>query len=361
MSEKLRIAQVAPIAAPVTPHAASSIEQLVWLLTEELLERGHEVTLFATGDSETSARLRASYSRGYKNDYRMWDNWQYHELVHLGEAFEAAEEFDVIHSHVYYFAPTLARLSGAAALHTDHVPTGENVRSIYARYPETKIAAVSRYHRRKFADIVDVPIVYNGIDVGSFPFNPKSGNYLVFLGHLIERKGPVQAIRAAKEAGMPLVLAGSTDEDYYNAEIRPLVDGRQIEYVGPVGVEERNELLSNAAALLFPSSFAEPFGLVMVEAMACGTPVVALERCAVPEIVDRGATGYYAADAQSLASLIPRAMALDRAHIREQAALRFCHRRMTDEYETIYRRLAGKELPPGPRPLAGAASPEACQ
>jgi glycosyltransferase involved in cell wall biosynthesis len=342
MPEPLRIAQVAPIAEPVVPEAGSAIEQLVRLLTEELVRRGHEVTLFATGDSRTSARLRSVYPRSYKKDWRMWDNWQYHELMHLASAFERAGEFDVIHSHVYHFAPPLARLVRTPALHTDHIPQTGNVRAVYTRYPDAHIVALSRYHRDKFEGLEDVPIVYNGVDTGSFPYGEKGGDYLLFLGHMIERKGPVEAIEVARKAGMRLVMAGDARDGYFDAKVKPLVDGKLVEYVGPVGIEERNELLAGAGALLFTSLYSEPFGLVMVEAMACGTPVAALERCAVPEIVDRGATGYYARDAGSLAAMIPEVLALDRAHVREQAQKRFDHRRMTGEYEALYNLAAGR-------------------
>ncbi|MGH3089709.1 MAG: glycosyltransferase family 4 protein [Rubrobacteraceae bacterium] len=350
MAERLRIAQVAPLAMPVVRDARGSIEQLVWLLTEELVRRGHEVTLFATGDSETSANLHAAYPHSYREDYKLWDSWEYHELMHLASAFERAHEFDVIHSHVYHFAPPLARLVDKPVLHTDHVPQSESVRDCYARYPETNIVALSRYHREKFEGMEDVPIIYNGIDTESFPFGEEPGDYLVFLGNLVERKGVVEAIRAAREAGMRLILAGKGGGEYYESIVEPLIDGESVEHVGRVDVEERNELLSGAAAMLFTSLRAEPFGLVMVEAMACGTPVVALERCAVPEIVDRGATGYYVEEADSLASIVPKTVALDRAHCREQAQKRFDYRRMADEYETLYRRLAGKEVH-GPREL----------
>jgi glycosyltransferase involved in cell wall biosynthesis len=343
MPEPLRIAQVAPIAEPVRRDVGSAVEHLVWLLTEELVRRGHEVTLFATGDSETSARLHSAYPRSYKKDWRMWDNWQYHELMHLAGAFEKAGEFDAIHSHVYHFAPPLARLVETPALHTDHIPQTADVRALYARYPETRIIALSRYHRDKFEGLDDVPIVYNGVDTESFPFGEKGGDYLLFLGHMIERKGPVEAIKVARKAGMRLMMAGDArDGDYFNAKVKPLVDGRNVEYVGPVGVGERNELLAGAGALLFTSLYSEPFGLVMAEAMACGTPVAALERCAVPEVVDRGATGYYAQDADALASLIPKVLALDRAHVREQAQKRFDHRRMAGEYEALYNLAAGR-------------------
>jgi glycosyltransferase involved in cell wall biosynthesis len=229
------------------------------------------------------------------------------------------------------------------AVHTDHVPTGGDVRECYARYPGTRLVALSRYHRSKFEGLKNIPVIYNGVDVESFPFNPEAGDYLVFLGHMIERKGPVEAIRAARKAGMPLVLAGPRpDEAYFEAEVAPLVDGRLVEYVGPVSAAERNELLSGAGALLFTSLFSEPFGLVMVEAMVCGTPVAALERCAVPEVVDRDATGFYARDADALAAIIPRTVALDRHRVRRQATRRFDYRRMAAEYEALYRRMAGR-------------------
>lgn len=272
--------------------------------------------------------------------------------MHQGAAFERAEEFDVIHSHVYHFAPTFARLVETPVVHTDHVPTAGAIRAAYARYPEANIVAVSRYHRGRFEGLKDVPIIYNGVDTGSFPYREAGGDYLLFLGHMIERKGPVEAIRAAKEAGMPLILAGKGKDEYFESEVRPLIDGRQVTYVGPVGIEERNELLSGAAALLFTSTRAEPFGLVMAEAMACGTPVAALERCAVPEIVDRDATGFYAKDVDGLARIIPKTVVLDRARVRRQAVRRFDYRRMAGEYEALYRRVSGKENPPGPRELA---------
>lgn len=341
MDERLRVAQVAPIAEPVAPNRGSSIEHLVWLLTEELVSRGHDVTLFASGDSETSAKLRSTYSRTYKDDPRLWEAWQFHETMHLAAAFERAGDFDVIHSHVYHFAPTFARTSPTPALHTSHIPVSDGVRADYARYPEARVVAVSRYEAGKFEGM-DTPVIYNGVDPESFPFNEKSGDYLLFLGHMIERKGPVEAIRVAKGSGMPLVLAGKAKDDYFENEVKPFVDGKSVEYAGHVGVEERNELLSGAAALVFSSLFAEPFGLVMVEAMACGTPVVALDRCAVPEIVDSRATGFYAKDVATLAKLVPEAISLDRAHCREQARKRFDHRRMADEYEVLYRRITGR-------------------
>jgi glycosyltransferase involved in cell wall biosynthesis len=336
----VRIAQVAPIARPVTRDAPSSIEQLVWLLCEDLVRRGHEVTLFATGGSRTSARLCAHYETDYRHDPALWDNWQFHELTHSAAAFERAADFDVVHSHLYAFPAPLARLVDTPVVHTDHLPTRGDVVRWYAGYPELRVVALSEYHRRKLRAVPDVAVIHNGIDVANFPFGA-GGDYLLFLGHLIPRKGPVQAIRAARKAGMRLVLAGGGGE-YFETEVAPLVDGDAVVHVGRVGVAERNRLLAGAAALVFPSVSAEPFGLVMIEAMACGTPVAALARCAVPEIVEPGVetvTGFYADDVDGLADAIGAAAGLDRARVRAEAERRFDHRRMAGEYQRLYERV----------------------
>lgn len=343
MAERLRIAQVAPVAAPVTGDSTRSIEQLVWLLTEELVRRGHAVTLFATGDSRTSADLHAVYPRGYADDQDLW-NWRLHETLHAVSAFERANDFDVIHSHVYYFALPFTRLTTTAAVHTHHILPNEDVVRAYARYPEANVVALSHYHRTVFQGLPGVTVIPNGIDTSAFPFNPARGDYLLFLGRMIPEKGPVEAIRVARKVGMRLILAGPRDDDYFEAEVAPLLDGRQVEYVGPVHVAARNTLLAGAAALLYPLADPEPFGLVTVEAMACGTPVAALGRGAVPEIVENGVTGYHTSDVDQLADRIPAAVALDRARVRQRAVDRFDYRRMVDDYLVLYRRLAARRL-----------------
>ncbi len=349
MADSLRIALIAPIAGPVRADAGSSIEHLVFLLAEELLRRGHEVTLFATGDSCTSARLHAVYERGYNDDWNLW-NYEFHEILNAAAAFERAGEFDLIHSHSYHYALPFTRLVRTPVAHTCHINPNRDIISAYARYPEAQLVAVSRYHRSKFKQIPGIPVIYNGVDTGAFPFSPARGDYLLFLGHLIEKKGPVEAIQIARRVGMRLVMAGHGD-DYFRAKVTPLIDGRLIEYVGPVGVKERDELLAGAGALLFPINHSEPFGLVLIEAMACGTPVAATERCAVPEIVESGVTGHYAPDVDSLASLIPATLTLDRARVRQRVEARFNHHRMADEYESLYRCLLdqGKSVHEGVR------------
>lgn len=338
----MRIAQVAPIARPVSARTTSSIEQIVWQLTEELVRRGNEVTLFATGDSRTGAHLSSGYPIGYGADPQLWKNWQFHELVHTAAAFERAADFDVIHSHVYAFPAPISALVTTPVVHTDHCPPERDLVRCYAGYPALTVVALSEYHRRRLEGLVRAPVIPNGVDVDRFPFSPHGGDYLLFLGHLIPRKGPVEAIQVAQRAGMPIVLAGKGGGDWFDAQVGPLLDSPDVHHVGEVSVAERNRLLSGAAALLFTSLTAEPFGLVLIEAMACGTPVVAFERCAVPEIVEPGVTGAYAVDVARLAELVPTVVGLDRAGVRA-AARRFGVGRMTDDYQRLYASLLDRE------------------
>jgi len=344
MARSLRIAQIEPIAGPVTEESTGSIEQLVWLLTEELLRRGHEVTLFATGDSRTSAILRAVYARGYEEDEELW-NWEFHETVHTASAFEQAADFDVIHSHVYHRALPFTRLVGTPSVHSYHVLPDDDVIHTYARYPESHIVALSRYQRGIFAANPNVDVVYHGIDAVAFPFNAAGGDYLLFLGRLVQGKGAVEAACLARRAGMKLIMAGpqdDNDEGYFDAEVAPLIDGRAVEYIGPVSRKERDPLLAGAAALVYPITDPEPFGLVLIEAMACGTPVLAAGLGAVPELVDNGVTGYYTQNGEAALARLGEVTALDRKRVRETAVARFDYRRMVDGYEAVYRRLVSK-------------------
>ena len=190
MAKPLRIAQVAPAASPVTPESTGSIEQLVRLLTDELVRRGHEVTLFATGDSRTSARLRAIYPRGYEDDDNLWD-WKFHETLHVASAFEEAAAFDVIHSHVYHHALPFIRLVATPVVHTYHILPDDDVAAAYGCYAEAKVAAISHYQGGFFRGVDDVTVVHHGIDTGAFPVRAGRGDYLLFLGRMTPGKGPV--------------------------------------------------------------------------------------------------------------------------------------------------------------------------
>jgi glycosyltransferase involved in cell wall biosynthesis len=347
MSERLRIAQIAPIAQPVRRDAGDSIEQLVWLLCEELVQRGHEVTLFATGDSATSARLASVYSHGYEHDDGLWD-WRLHESLNAAAAFERASEFDVIHSHAYHFALPFTRLVSTPVVQSYHVEADPDILDAYRRHPEVCMVAISDWQRSALAGLRDVSVIRHGIDTASFPFAPERGEHLLFLGRTIADKGPLQAVQLARMVDLPLLLAGAST-DYFEQTVLPLVDGEHVRYVGPVDHERRNELLAGAAALLLPLAYPEPFGLVMIEAMACGTPVVATGIGAVPEIVEHGLTGCHAPSAQALAGCIPEALALDRARIRARAVERFDFKRMVGEHEALYERVARSGTSPGAR------------
>jgi glycosyltransferase involved in cell wall biosynthesis len=338
---RLRIAQVAPVAQAVVPGAGDSIEQLVGLLCEELVRRGHEVTLFATGDSRTSARLRSLHRVGYlQDDPEPWD-WGFRESMHAAFAFEQADEFDVVHTHDYHFPLPFFGLASTPLVHTHHVEVSPEVVEACARYPHAHLVAVSDYQRRRLGERPAARTIHHGIDFEAFPFQQSPGEYLLFLGRLIADKGPADAVEVAKRVGMPLVLAGADEEGLVGG----LAEKPGVEYAGAVDAAERDRLLAGAGALLYPLRYPEPFGLVIVEAMACGTPVVAVELGAVAELIEPGITGWWAPSWQEMAELVPAALALDRRAVREAARARFDYRRMVDRHEKLYLELAGAAVP----------------
>src|SRR5262249_7917505 len=269
--------------------------------------------------------------------------------MHVASAFEQAHDFDVLHSHAYHYALPFTRLTGTPVVHSYHVIPDDDVVRLYARYREANVVASSRYQEGFFKACSNISVIHHGVDTGAFPFRAESGDYLLFLGRMLPGKGVVEAVQLARRTGMRLLIAGpkNNQDGYFRSEVAPLVDGRDVAYLGPVTVSERNPLLAGAAALLYPILAPEPFGLVLIEAMSCGPPVAAFARGAVPEIVENGVTGYLADDLDSLAAalaslapLIPAALALDRARVREAAARRFDYRQMVDRYVTVYERLS---------------------
>jgi glycosyltransferase involved in cell wall biosynthesis len=339
--DKLKIAQLAPVAMPVRPGKGDSIEQLVSLLTEELVRRGHDLTLFAVGGSVTTAALQSFYPLGYRERHEIWD-WRVLETLSAAWAFEQAGAFDVIHSHSYHFALPFTRFVPTPVVHTYHVQLGPEVLEGFRRYPEAQLVAISEFQRSEFEGIDDVPVIHNGIDTDAFPFSGQRGDYLAFFGRMIPSKGAAEAIRVARELEMPLIMAGPST-DWFESEIRPSVDGELIRYLGPIDTAGRNELLGGAAALLYPITYPEPFGLVVVEAMACGTPIAAFGVGAVPEIVEQGLGGCWVAAGEGLADAVQSAVQLERRKVRQSAVERFDFRRMVDGYERLYRRVAGRE------------------
>jgi glycosyltransferase involved in cell wall biosynthesis len=336
----LRIAQIAPVAAAVRPGDGDSIEQLVGLLSDELVRRGHDVTLYATGDSVTGARLRSRFPRGYDEDPELWD-WRYREMLHAALAFEHAADHDVVHAHDLHFALPFAGLADVPIVDTCHIDASPEAREAWRRAGNVHVVVASEEQRRSLGPAVESTVIPHGIDILAFPFSPAGGEHLLFLGRMLPDKGPLEAIRVARAAGRPIVLAGPLVEGF-DVGLDAEVDGERVRYLGRVDHATRNRLLGEAAALLFPLRYAEPFGLVMIEAMACGTPVLGVELGAVREIVEAGLTGYTAPSWEGLADLVEPAIALDRVAIRERALARFDVRRMVDDYEALYRRIVAR-------------------
>jgi glycosyltransferase involved in cell wall biosynthesis len=328
----LRIAHVAPVATSVPPPKSGSVQTMTSLLTEGLVARGHDVTLFAPGDSVTKARLHALFPRGYWHDESMWP-WEMYELLNLTAAVERAADFDIIHYEAGYYPMSLAftRLSATPVSQTlHHAPSPAEV-ALWKRYPEAPFIAISQEQARLLDGLNVADVVPHGIDTDRFTFSAEPEDYLLFLGRFTPGKGPVQAIEVARRTGSRLLLAAA-EEQYYREAVAPLVDGRQIVYVGEVDFATKVRLYGGARALLYPVQAGEPFGLVLAEAMACGTPVAALDRGAVREVVEDGVTGMVFDDLDGMARGLDTVMSMDRPRVRARAVERFGVFPMVDGY-----------------------------
>ena len=336
----MRIAHIAPVATSIPPPKSGSVETMTSLLTEGLVARGHDVTLFATGDSTTGAKLHAIYPHGYWHDEHMWP-WELYEMLNLATVVERAAEFDVIHYEAAYYPMSLAftRLSPTPIVQTLHHSPSQAEIALWSRYPDAPFVAISNEQAGLLSGLKVVATVLHGIDTASFVFREKPDDYLLFLGRFTEGKGVLQAIELAKRVDMRLILAAA-EGDYYRERVAPHVDGRRVVYYGEADFDAKVKLYGGARALLYPIQSREPFGLVLAEAMACGTPVVALDRGAVREVVDEGVTGMIFDNLEQMANELPRVFDLDRRSIRERAVARFDAARMVDEYIAVYKRLA---------------------
>jgi glycosyltransferase involved in cell wall biosynthesis len=345
MTGALRIAQVGPVATAIPPPKSSSVELVTALLTDGLVARGHDVTLFATAHSRTTAKLAATFSEGYSENPALWP-WELCELFNLAAAVERADEFDIIHYQAMYAPISLAftRVLATPVVQTVHHAPGAAEVELWLRYPDAPFVAVSREQARLLAGLNVVGTVHHGMDASAFPFRREADDYLLFLGRFTEGKGVLQAIEVARRSGTRLLLAAA-ENDYYRAVIVPYVDGCQVVYVGEVDHAAKVALLGGARALLYPVQSAEPFGLVLGEAMLCGTPVAALNRGAVPELVEEGVTGGVFDSVDGLVAGLPRVLALDRSVVRAAAVERFSVDRMVEGYVDAYARvLASSQL-----------------
>lgn len=335
----MHIAMLAPIAWRVPPRHYGPWERVVALLTEALVAREVEVTLFATADSRTSAHLESVCPRPYSEDVsldaKVWEG------LHIAEVFEQAGRFDLIHNHFDFLPLTYSGLVDTPVLTTIHGFSSERILPVYQKY-DGRTAYVSISDADRHPSLHYVATVHHGIDLAEFTLQEEAGEYLLFFGRIHPDKGAREAIDAARYAGRPLVMAGIVqDEAYFRQEVEPHLDGEQVRYVGSVGPAERNELLGGALALLHLINFDEPFGLSVVEAMACGTPVIAREKGAMPEVIRAGETGFFADTPREAAAQIARLDRLPRPPIRAYVQEHFSRQRMAENYLRVYERVLG--------------------
>lgn len=339
----MRIAQIAPLIESVPPRLYGGTERVVSYLTEELVRLGHEVTLFASGDSVTSAELVPCAPRALRLDPGVRDPLP-HVMLQLERVRQQAHRFDLLHFHTDYchfplFRPiaerTVTTLHGRLDL-PDLVP-------IHREFRDMPLVSISEDQRRPMPWARWVGTVHHGLPTGLLPFTAEPQGYLAFLGRISPEKRPDRAIEIACKAGLPLKIFAKVDradERYFQERIAPLLDHPLIEFVGEIGEAEKGEALGKALALLFPVDWPEPFGLAMIEAMACGTPVIAFPCGAVPEVVEEGVTGHLVASIDEAVAATRRVRALDRRQVRQRFEERFSAERMAKDYLEVYERLA---------------------
>ena len=349
----MRIAQVAPLAESVPPKLYGGTERVVSWLTEELVALGHDVTLFASGDSVTKGKLVPIIPRAIRLSRPRPDPFPAY-AAQLGAIAEAAEDFDIVHCHIdWLHLPLLNRL-GVPHLTTIHNRLDTpDLPPVVGRFPQAPLISISNHHCTPLPGANWLGTVYHGMPANTLAPSYQRGSYLAFLGRLTKEKGPETAIRLAQAAQMPLKMAAKiprSETRYYKECLQPLIDGQQIQLVGELKDAGKEDLLKGASALLFPIDWPEPFGLVMIEAMACGTPVIAFRRGSVPEVIDDGITGFIVDNEDEAIAAIKRIGELDRQRIRATFERRFTARRMTENYlhhyETLLRMETTQALAP---------------
>jgi glycosyltransferase involved in cell wall biosynthesis len=353
---------LAPLTESVPPTLYGGTERVVSLLTEELVQRGHDVTLFASGDSQTAAELVSVCPTGLRLDPEARDFSAY-TLIALGEAYRRAGDFDVIHNHNDYLAFAMARLEDTPTVTTTHGRLDlPEVRRLYEFFPEQRLVSISHDQRTWLPQANWAGTVYNGVPLEHYRLREKPGDYLVFLGRISPEKRPDRAIEIARDVGMRLVIAAKVDpvdQEYYEAAIAPLIaaHGDLIEFIGEVDEHEKDEVLGNAYAYLFPIDWPEPFGLTMVEAMATGTPVIASQNGSTPEVVYDGVTGFICPTIKEMIEAVPKVASLDRAACRRHVERLFSPQAMADGYEAVYRQVLTGEAPAGSAGLERSRAP----
>jgi glycosyltransferase involved in cell wall biosynthesis len=340
----MRIAQIAPMYEAVPPTHYGGTERVVWCLCEELVKRGHEVTLFASGDSHTSARLYPTTPCSLRRQMtreELINISPYIHLAMLSDVYRRADEFDIIHSHVDHLTFPFARLVQTPTVTTMHGRLDYAILPpILRSYPEAMLVSITMAQR---AALKELPIkwvgcVPNGIALDHFPFQPKPGSYLASVGRIAPEKRPDWAVEVARRSGLPLKVGAKVDpvdQQYWEDEIEPLFKANGVEFLGEVNEQEKAELLGGAYATLFPIDWPEPFGLVMAESLACGTPVIAMRRGSVPEVLSNGVSGWICDSVDEMVAAVAKIPLLDRNVCRRQAQ-RFASSTMCAGYERVY-------------------------
>ena len=339
----MKIAQVAPLAEAVPPKLYGGTERVVAYLTDALVELGHDVTLFASGDSDTKAALSAVWPRALRLDPDVKDHFA-PLFMQLETVARRAHEFDVIHCHIDYFGYPLLRRLGTPSVTTLHGRLDlPELPPLYRLYGDIPVVSISNSQRVPLPEANFVATVPHGLPQNLLKLGAGRGGYLAFLGRISPEKAPDAAIRIAARAGIPLKIAAKVDRidrEYFKANIEPLLGQSDVEFIGEIREDQKQKFLGNALGLLFPIAWREPFGLVMIEAMACGTPVIAFENGSVPEVLENGLTGFIVHTEDQAVEAVRRTAALDRHRIRSEFERRFTAQHMAQNYLKLYARLA---------------------
>jgi glycosyltransferase involved in cell wall biosynthesis len=338
----VKIAQIAPIVEPVPPKTYGGTERVVYALTEELVKRGHDVTLFASGDSVSSAKVESVYPRSLREaklpDLYGANPWT---LLNIGLAYELQEEFDIIHDHMMPLSLPAANIASVPVVGTMHSTFTASNRRLFQSLRSPAIVSISEAQIFSAPNINHVATIYNGLSMEHYPFSNEHEGYLLYVGRLSLEKGVHFAIEAAEQLDLPLIIAAKLDpkdQPYFRAYIEPRLSNR-VRWIGEVDEEERNRLMSKAKCFLHPVTWREPFGLTLIEAAACGCPVVAFNRGSIPEIVRTGVTGFVVEDTDSMIEAIEGIETIDRAACRAHALLNFSAKKVADQYEALYKKL----------------------
>ncbi len=333
----MKIAMLSPIAWRTPPQHYGPWESVVSILAEGLVRRGVAVTLFATADSLTRAELRSVCQSGYEEDKSI--NPKVWECLHIAEVFEHAQDFDLIHNHFDFLPLSYSSLVKTPVLTTIHGFSSPEILPVYEKY-NNKTSYVSISDADRSERLSYVRTIHHGIELDQFDFNPHPNDNLLFFGRIHPDKGTREAIEIARRSGRRLIIAGIIqDSDYFAAEVKPHLDDNQVQYIGSVGPTERNRILGQAYVLLHPIHFEEPFGLSVVESMACGTPVIAFDRGSMPELIRSGINGFRVPDVEGAVAALTQVESLDREACRRTVVERFSAEHMADEYLSVYREI----------------------